>query len=190
MKISTNSWLYILWYFTFTFCNLVPEQTTRRRFWLRTILLPIPVGIILILIVIYWVVATLIVNLFTILSGRGVFVTWSENVHVHEFGDVTIGNTLISGPEIASILWTGLVIAGFWYVYPQAFSAYWWPVVQVVSSIALVVGLILLIVAFADWRENNDEGRIMRQISEADIYKRPIPAEIVVFVEPDDDSKK
>jgi len=152
------------------------------------LLLPVSLGIIGFSII--WAVGTLITNLFSILSGRGVFVTWANKEYLREFNDIAIGNTLISWQKIASIFWTCIVIAGLCYVYPQVFFAYWWFAAKIVLSIVLVAGLIYLIVAFADGREEKDEGRLMRRISEAHIYKRPMSPEIVVFVEPNIDSKR
>jgi len=138
MQVSVDSLLHKLWQFTFL-SDEKPRRTTKWRFLLRVILLPIPAAIVLVLFFVLWVVLTLTGNLMTILSGTGIFVTWGNgSVYVDEFDRLPIRDYEIPSQLVAALLWACVGLGLLWYHYPAGFMMYGLMTVKVVFIIAII----------------------------------------------------
>lgn len=185
MEVPKDKWLYRLWLLTFILSDEPPRRTAARRYRMRAIFLPLPVAIMLVGLTAFWAAVTVVANLLTVLSGSGVFVTWEgSKSYLREFDGFMIGDQEINPHVIAATFWVG-VILGFCYGhYPQEFAAYWSVAGRVVASVILLVAVSIGTVRYADKKEEDDYDRILRLLLAAKKDKKPVPAEVVVFVDP------
>lgn len=185
MQIKKGSTLYEMWRFTFNDCHQ-PCWTTKLRFWLRIVLLFVPIFV---AIVVTLIVGFVVGNLYTILSGRGVIVGWDdgEPLRVREFDDLVVANAFIPTRVIAEIFWICVATLFFWQQYPAEFIAYGYPVFAAAVAIVIFVVVVFAGVIFADWREHEGEIRINRLFVKADIENKPLPPDIVTFVDSSSD---
>lgn len=185
MEVRKDTWLYRLWLFTFTFDDGPPRRTTPWRYRMRALFLPLPVVIVLAAFVVVWVVITVVGNWLTILSGSGVYVTWDDGEsYLSEFDDIVIGDTEISSRVIAGVLWLCIAVGLLWYYYPDGFMMYGLMTVRVVIITAVIGAVSLWAIARADKAENDDHDRIVSLMVAAKKAGKPVPAEVVVFVDP------
>lgn len=151
MDESKDSWLYAIWQFTFILSGHTPKKTNWLRYYLRMWFMPIPVVVGLLCAVVFLAVGTIICNLWTILTGAGIFVTWSDHnsgVYLYKFEDISIFPTQV----LAAIVWTCLGIGVLVYFWPhEALLVGEWVIYFVVAA-----GLVLLVVYLADKMDDRE----------------------------------
>lgn len=184
MQVPVGSLLHKIW--QFTFFDEKPIRTTKRRFWLRVVLLPVPAAIVLILFIVLWAVLTLAGNLMTIFSGTGIFVTWSNgSVYVEEFCDFPILEEYqVPSQLVAALLWVCVGLSLLGYYYPNGFMTYGLMTAKIAFISIVIVAVSFLAIVYADKAEDNDLDRIRDIARDAIAKKEEVPDEIVLFVHP------
>lgn len=185
MQVPVGSLRHNLWQLTFL-NEEKPIRTTRRRFWLRVVLLLVPSVIVIYLFIVLWAVMTLAGNLMTILSGTGIFVTWGKrSFYLDEFYDFPIGKTYQVPPQlVAAILWACVGLALLGYFYPDGFMMYGSMTAKVVFVAAVIGSVSLWAIERANKAEDDDLTRITNLMIVAINGGKPVPDEIVTFVDP------
>ena len=153
MKICKGTWHYKVWRFTYLFNGKesfkTPDKTNLCRYVNRTIFLPIPIAIAAFCLAAVVLVIVIIGNIFTILSGTGVFAVMNvkdaegKDQIIWYFPEIKIGARQVPVSNILLPLWGLLFLAAIAYTY-------WWPAVTTMRPYAGygAVGLGVLVLAY------------------------------------------